>query len=254
MKKLSLALLMTLAGAQSIQANPGAFNGFYLGGNLGWTQRNDNTKMEPYDVTEGHVRIEQNPLNSSNRENGLNYGIYAGYGKNIGGFYWGTELNIADDTANKGHTHNNLRFTGNGFQIPNSNGRLYAKYHRGVVFGLTPRIGAVIANENLIYVKLGMEYSRDKIIYQWKFMVNGNPEDHHYPLAVSRKNQIVFVPGLGYERAFGKLLARVEYGYNFGAKIQSPGLIKEYLTENRHARSTVKYSAHILKFGLAYKF
>ena len=259
MKKLSSILLMALAATPSAQSDPGAFTGFYVGGNLGWTERSDKTTFEAYDVTEnfpaaGRVRVEQNAINNSNRVNGINYGLYAGYGQNYRGFYWGAEFSVADDAANKGHTHNNLKFTGNGYEDPNSNGRLYAKYHRGVVFGLTPRIGAVIANENLIYVKLGMEYSRDKIIYQWKYMMDGSPVDYYYPLAVSRKNQFVFVPGIGYERAFGKLLARVEYGYNFGAKIQSPGLIKEGLTDNRHSRATVKYSAHTLKFGLAYKF
>ena len=258
MKKLSSILLMALAATPSAQSDPGSFTGFYVGGNLGWTQRNDKTTFEALDVAEvfpiGRIRSEQNGIDRSNRVDGLNYGLYAGYGRNNGCFYWGAEISIADDTANKGHTHNNLKFTGNGYERPNSNGRLDAKYHRGVVFGLAPRIGAVIANENLIYVKFGMEYSRDKIIYQWKYMVGGNPLGHHYPLAVSRKNQIVFVPGLGYERAFGKMLARVEYGYNFGAKIQSPGLIKEALTDSRHARTTVQYSAHILKFCLAYKF
>ena len=72
MKKLSSALLVALAAGPSAQSNPGSFTGFYLGGNLGWTQRNDKTNLEAYDVTEGVpparvVRIEQNPLNHSNR-------------------------------------------------------------------------------------------------------------------------------------------------------------------------------------------
>jgi len=36
-------------------------------------------------------------------------------------------------------------------------------------------------------------------------------------------------------------LARVEYGYNMGGKV-------------KYSDATVKYSAHVLKFGLAYKF
>ena len=55
------------------------------------------------------------------------------------------------------------------------------------------------------------------------------------------KTNVVFVPGFGYERAFGKILARVEYGYNLGGKV-------------KFTDSTFKYSAHVMKAGLAYKF
>ena len=153
-----------------------------------------------------------------------------------------------------GNTNNNLEIKEDGIPRPDVNGRLYTKYERGVVFGLTPRIGAVIGSTHLLYVKLGMEYSNDKMISCWKFIDNGNPAEGQKPIDVVRKNQIVFVPGIGYERAFGKLLARIEYGYNFGAKIQSPALVKEEFTDSHRSRAAVKYSSHILKIGLAYKF
>ncbi len=257
MKKLSLMLLGALVTAQVAQANAGSFTGFYLGGNLGWTQRNDKTNLEAYDVTEGFppMRAEQNGLSKSNKANGLNYGLYGGYGQNNNGFYWGAEFNIEHDTVNKGNTNNNLEIKGNGVPMVNGHGRLYTKYERGVVFGLTPRIGAVIGNANLFYVKLGMEYSHDKMISYWRCIMNGNTvEENTRRPDVVRKKQIVFVPGIGYERAFGKLLARIEYGYNFGAKIQSPGLINDGFSDNHRSKATVKYSAHILKLGLAYKF
>ena len=258
MKKLSSILLMALAATPSAQSDPGAFTGFYVGGNLGWTQRNDKTTFEELNVDQRirgrNIKFEQNSVNKTSPSDGLNYGIYVGYGQNKGGFYWGGEFSISDDTANKGNTNDNLNFKGNGIRESESHGRLYTKYNRGTAFGLTPRVGVVIANENLLYAKLGMEYSHDKIIYQYKYMRYGNPCGHHKGIEVSRKKQIVFVPGVGYERAFGKMLARIEYGYNFGAKIQSPGLIKEANSDNYHCRSTLKYSAHMVKFGLAYKF
>jgi len=45
MKKLSLVLLGALAVTQAAQAAPASFNGFYVGGQLGWTQRKDTTNL-----------------------------------------------------------------------------------------------------------------------------------------------------------------------------------------------------------------
>lgn len=260
MKKLSLMLLGTLATAQFAQGScassssevsyPRSFTGFYLGGNLGWTNRKDNTNFEKF-RTEVPL-IEQNGIDKSNKLDGLNYGIYVGYGQNNSGFYWGGEFTVENDTINKRYTNNDLAITEDGIPWAGVNGRLNTQYKRGVVFGVSPRIGAVIANENLIYVKLGLEYSRDKVVADFNSYERGEPLGDPGHSTVS-KNQFVFVPGVGYERAFGKMLARFEYGYNFGGKITSKPLAKE-MSGNYQSRATMKYSAHVIKFGLAYKF
>ncbi len=123
-------------------------------------------------------------------------------------------------------------------------------YRRGVVFSLTPRLGAVIATDHLIYAKLGMELSRDTA----RAVVAGVEREVVGPVAagVTRavnfraesnqsKTNLVFVPGFGYEHAFGKVLGRVEYGYNMGGKV-------------KFSNATAKYSPHVLKVGVAYKF
>ncbi len=264
MKKRFLVGGLVLAALQTPQASSHSFNGFYVGGHLGSTQRHDKTTFQALDIEEqrpasrggGRVRFEQNALHKTNKAYGLNYGLYFGYGQILKSFYWGGEFNVSYDTANKGNTNNNLEVKANGVSRSGTgyHGRLYTKYERGVVFGFTPRIGIVIADVNLVYFKLGIEYSEDKLLSVWKGIQDGSPVGHQDPLSVVRKKQIVFVPGFGYERAFGNLLTRIEYGYTVGAKIQSPPLIKEAYSNEYHCPSAVRYSAHTLKLGIAYKF
>lgn len=232
MKKLSLVLLGALATVQVAQAAPGSFNGFYVGGQLGWTQRSHKA-----DADESIPQEVRDTLKKSRKINGMTYGIYTGYGQNNSGFYWGGEFGIEHSTANKElkcDYENKEDMSAGGVLVlrAGNNVKVRYTYQRGVVFSLAPRLGAVIDNNNLIYAKLGMELSRDTIKVK-KDNDNSNNKS---------KTNFVFVPGIGYERAFsGHLLARVEYGYNIGGKI-------------KFDCATYKYSAHILKVGLAYKF
>jgi opacity protein-like surface antigen len=228
MKKLSLTLLGALVLTQAAQAAPGAFDGLYLGAQLGYTQRN-------HKIATGKTNLSketQEALNKKKKANGVNFGFYTGYGQNNNGFYWGGELNIEQSSANNKEINHDHEVTIPATLIaPERKVKKEAAYtyERSIVFGLAPRLGAVIANDNLIYAKLGMEISRDTIKYN---------TDSAYD---KTKTNVVFVPGVGYERAFGKILARVEYGYNLGGKVKDENL-------------TFKYSAHVIKAGLAYKF
>lgn len=102
-------------------------------------------------------------LIKAGKANGLTYGLYSGYGQNNNRFYWGGEFSIEHTTANKNATSDLApTFTAGGVSAKGT-GKPNTKYEQGVLFGITPRIGAVIANENLIYAKLGLEFSRDKV-------------------------------------------------------------------------------------------
>lgn len=251
MKKLSLVLLSTFMSTQAVQAAPGAFNGFYLGGQLGWIHRSDKTN---FPVVKWNATAQDSPVNKTETANGMTYGLYSGYGQNCYGFYWGAEFSIENDTVNSGSNHN-VEVKIDGVKSDDYPTKLHTKYERGVVFGLTPRIGAVLGDDNLIYVKFGMELSRDKLeaTHEWK--EKADPQNGAKTTKSASKTQFVFVPGIGYERAFGKVLVRAEYGYNFGAKLTTPNLINPNNLEGNHKTpATVKYSAHLFKVGLAYKF
>ena len=180
-------------------------------------------------------------LNKAKKANGLTYGIYSGYGQNNNGFYWGGEFSIEHTTANKNTTYAQEPTATTGANTIKGSFNFNSKYERGVVFGITPRIGAVIANENLIYAKLGLEFSRDKATVGYSDVMFAGIKFRSASTTTKSKNQLVLVPGFGYERALGSVLARVEYGYNVGGKI-------------KYSDASVKYTAHVLKFGLAYKF
>ena len=238
MKKLSLGLLGALMLSQAALAAPGAFDGFYLGAQLGYTQRNHKIAAGKTPMLEAT----REALTKNKKVNGMTYGLYTGYGQNNTGFYWGGEFNIEHSTANKklNCDHDVTRY------VPAVPLALYRPaqpaymtkdkinveytYERGLVFALAPRLGAVIANDNLIYAKLGMEVSRDTLTAKVSTRVKVTETK-------ASKTKVVFVPGVGYERVFGKILARVEYGYNLGGKVND-----------------AKYSAHVIKTGLAYKF
>ena len=230
MKKLSFVLLGSLAAAQIAQAAPGSFNGFYVGGQLGLTQRNHKVNTD-----DSFSKYARDALSKNRKVNGMTYGLYTGYGQNNNGFYWGGEFGIEHSTANKRlncdyETPRDVMIGRRVVRTEQIKTEMSYTYRRGVVFSLTPRLGAVIATDHLIYAKLGMELSRDTV----RAVTNGVEKNQS-------KRNLVFVPGLGYEHAFGKVLGRVEYGYNMGGKV-------------KFRDATVKYSAHVLKVGVAYKF
>lgn len=216
-KKVSLAILATVALTQIAQASTGAFTGFYLGAHTGATIRKDSAQLS-------HNGVNLLPVGAKNKKaTGINYGLYGGYIQTVGALAWGLEANLSDDTANREAT---------GYL---NGGKFVHSYDRGVVLGVAPRLGAVIDGNHLVYAKLGLEVSRDKLSGKYT-------SDRSFLLAEKTQTKVAVVPSVGYEYAFGKVLARIEYGYNLGSKIRV-----------NHTYSQ-KYTAHVIKVGLAYKF
>lgn len=207
MKKSLLALSLAVSSVAVAQANTSAFNGFYLGATTGLDLRSTETKVEASDYKK------------SKRKSGLVYGAYTGYGRNTNGFYLGAELSVGSSTTNKDTSHTVTAVD------------VKTKYNRGVVFGLAPRVGAVFAKDFLGYVKLGLEYSRDK----------GESSVAGTKTSSKNKNKVVFAPGLGLEKAFGQILTRIEYTYNCGSKVS--------IGDDR-----VSYKENRIQAGVAYRF
>ena len=227
MKKIALLLLAATSLVTTAQAS--SFNGFYLGANVGVTQRSDKTTFGATTA----AGVAEADYSKSKKSTGFAYGLMAGYGKDVGGgAYLGAELTIGNDTVSKSKSH-----TLTGVTAETITGT--TKYQRGLAVGVAPRVGAVIANSYLLYAKLGVEWSKDRISNSF----TGDT------LKSGRKTKVVFVPGFGLEKAFGNILGRVEYGYNVGAKISSADTVGTFKT-NQSGR----YKSHTLKVGVAYKF
>ena len=237
MKKTKLLLLSLLMGATSSYAYATTpFNGFYLGAQAGYTQRAVKTDLDATGALKGTYAHRK-------RSNGLLYGLMAGYGQNIKGIYLGIEASLQDDTASRAHQSHTVSVT-NSTTGTVSQANIQTRYERDLVLGLAPRIGVVFCKDNLVYVKFGLETSRD-------YMSHKADNTNGWHSKKTRKT--VFVPGIGYERAFGKILVRAEYGYNCGANLSDTRTESISGTTGLVAQKA-KYQAHEFKVGVSYQF
>lgn len=252
MKKTILSLLTAASSINLAEANT-LFNGFYLGAEGGYTQRTVTDSV--LENSSGDVQtLQPGFINSSykNKINGFVYGLMGGYGRNMNGFYLGGEVTVQDNTANKMKTGDLT--ASDGSQWPFSSG-----YKRGLAFGVGPRFGLVFANSMMAYGKVGLEFSRDKALHQSSGGNISSPPGSTAgsfaasPTFTATKTKMVIVPGVGLEKAFDNILARIEYNYNPGTKLtQTANYNSDGFSNNDN--QSLKYTAHIIKVGLAYQF
>lgn len=207
-----------------------SFDGFYVGGHVGPIY-----KRQSFLESSDDVIVDKR--SKSQKAYGFFGGVHAGYGQNVGNkYWWGIEASLSRDSTNKERSI--AAFNG---------GKFYYSYSRKYVYGLTPRFGSVISPTQLVYVRLGFEYSHDVA----KARYERNPDKSTWTKPHSFENakrgvsdmKLSFVPGFGYEHALTpKILTRIEYAYNFGSQIK--------LSDN----TSLGYSAHVVKVGLSYKF
>lgn len=252
MKKLIFLILASVTSISLANAKT-PFNGFYLGAEAGFTQKTVTTSLLE-NSSGGGQPTQSGFINSSykNKINGFVYGLMGGYGRNMNGFYLGGEITVHQDTTNK-IKQANLTAT------DNSVWPFSSEYKRGVTFGAGPRIGLVFSNSILAYGKVGVELSRDKVLHQSSGgNISSPPGSAATNFGASQtysttKTKIAIVPGIGLEKAFNNILARVEYNYNPGAKIAQTANYSSGGFNNNDNQS-VKYTSHVLKVGLAYQF
>ncbi len=253
MKKNSISFLIAAASISLATANA-PFNGFYLGASGGYTQKTVTNSVS--ESSSGNGRSATSGfINSAdkNKINGFVSGLMGGYGRKLdNGFYLGGEATLQYDTANKMKTSS----------LAASDGSVWSfnsKYKRGLVFGASPRFGVTFDNSLLAYGKVGLEVSRDKISHQ---NMGGNISSppgsaaSSFPSSATfstTKTKVVVVPGVGLEKSFNNILARIEYNYNPGTKInQTANYVQNGMSNSDNQK--VKYTSHALKLGLAYKF
>ncbi|MDP3371368.1 MAG: outer membrane beta-barrel protein [Candidatus Paracaedibacteraceae bacterium] len=253
MKKIILASALLAATAFSASAEGSkSFNGFYLGAQAGFAKHT--TKLDNAHVIFNKLEdIDAVYPNKTKKSNGFLVGTYFGYGQNLNGFYLGAEMSILADSAKKSVT------ISGGNSDADLVGTITSKYKRGLVFGFAPRMG-VVFGENLVYVKPGIEISRDKVSVDGSqvatrttredviddagaitSVATANNTAYTGSKSSKQKIEMAFAPAFGYERAFGNVLVRAEYTYNLGKKIKT-------------GYSQTSYKSHRFVIGAAYKF
>ena len=128
MKKTKLLLLSLLIGTTSSYATT-PFNSFYLGAQLGYTQRAIKTDLDTTGSLKGTYA-------HTKRANGFLYGLMAGYGQNIKGVYLGIEASLQDDTASRAHQSHTFSVTNTTTGVV-SPATIQTRYERDLALGLS---------------------------------------------------------------------------------------------------------------------
>ena len=240
MKRILLATTMLAATAFAANAASTSFNGAYVGAQAGLVMSKTNANLTNPDAIHANTQAYGIPGHSKKSSRGLLFGMYFGYGHNMNGFYIGAEMSILGDTT-KRTTAITLTEIAN-----NDTLNISTKFKRGLVFGLAPRLGYVFG-ENLIYVKPGIEISRDKASAIATGTSAAGVAQGTVYYSGSQTN-VAIAPAFGYERAFGKMIFRAEYTYVRGGKVT--------LVDNQThvVTGTTSYKDNRFVIGAAYKF
>ena len=242
MKKLSLVVALMTMTSIIAHAKSSDFSGFYVGIGTGLVQSSVKTNVSQQ--YEGWVKSKKISLNKNKNINGIFINVYSGYGIIINSFYFGGEVSVLGDFINR--KLNLVNATDPAFATIRY--MAITKYKRGISFGIGPRFGYVFGT-NLIYIKPGIEVSRDQMTATYDGTNSARPDKNISVTASAHKINTVFTPSFGYEKTYDHIVFRAEYTYNPGKKIWINSTDK-HLSEFANA----SYSDHRLMVGIAYKF
>ncbi|MDP5370201.1 MAG: outer membrane beta-barrel protein, partial [Pseudomonadota bacterium] len=229
MKKFTSALLAVTALTAANVFAAGAVDsktGAYLGGNVGMA--NTNVKYG-YSNDNSFATLSGAALPALTAARAQNYkaeagklnplfGLFAGYGMQVGTMYFGGEVYGGFDSAKVSPYDDSATGASAGYWK--------TSVKRTNFYGLAPRIGFFVTPSTMLYVKLGIEGGK------WTAQVDPNAASIDGSAANadqkaaskkqfnSTKNPISFVPGLGLDAFITKnLFLRAEYTYLFGPKM-----------------------------------
>jgi len=268
MKKFTSALLAVTAltaanafAAGAVESKTGA----YLGGNVGMA--NTNVK---YGYMNQNVVASTGgagyPVSASDRQQNFKaeagkmnplFGLFAGYGMQVGTMYFGgevyggfdsTKVNAYDDSA-----------TGRAASY------WKASVKRTNFYGIAPRLGFFVTPSTMLYAKLGIEGGKWTATVNPSFAtIDAYPSPTADQKAASKKvfssnkNSISFAPGIGLDAFITKnLFLRAEYTYLFGPKITVTQDISGYddsVMAGTSTKHTFQITQQTFKVGVGYKF
>jgi len=191
------------------------------------------------------------------------FGLFAGYGMQVGQMYFGGEVYGGFDTAkvdafNDAGTGNGTTGNGAGTSTTAPAGALFplgkASVKRTSFYGLAPRLGYFVTPSTMLFVKLGIEGGK------WQATHTASASDYNSAsrnvATKGNKNSISFAPGLGLDAFITKnLFLRAEYSYLFGPKItvrQNTNDSKSW--SGTYADHTFQITQQTFKVGVGYKF
>lgn len=262
MKKFTSALLAVTAltaanafAAGAVESKTGA----YLGGNVGMA--NTNVKYGYMNQNVGKAVRQQNFKAETGKFNAL-FGLFAGYGMQVGSMYFGGEVYGGFDSTKVSAYDDSASGTSVGYWK--------ASVKRTNFYGIAPRLGFFVTPSTMLYAKLGIEGGK------WTATVNPNAgtidtyasttgtnptadqKTKSKIATVASKNSISFTPGLGVDMFVSKsLFIRAEYSYMFGPKITAVQDTNGYnndVMDGSSVKHTFQITQQTFKVGVGYKF
>lgn len=249
MKKFASALLAVTALTANVFAAGAADSktGAYLGGNVGMA--NTNVK---YSYLTG--KLDGTPLTNVNdyksqagKVNAL-FGLFAGYGVQVGSMYFGGEVYGGFDSAKVTAYDDSATAASQSYWK--------SSVKRTSFYGLAPRLGAFITPSTMLYVKLAIEGGKWKAQVQPTGTIAAGDNGKSGKLFTSSKGGISFAPAIGLDAFITKnLFLRAEYSYLFGPKI-TIAQDTSNLTSCAGTLATHKFqiTQQTFKVGVGYKF
>lgn len=285
MKKISAALLLS-AMVTSAYATTSTATGFYIGAQLGGTNANaKSTLSNNNDIaslktggTAAGAAVAY-PINQKKDAGKLGavFGLFTGYGYQIGQGYVGAELFFNGETTDvKVKDVNDTIMANHGGTLRNiaaSTIKNKTSVKKKMGYGFALRFGMFATPSTLAYVKLGIEGGqyKAKSDFTGSTILATGTEDvlgHAGTAAAAaatnadiakekKKNAMAFAPGVGLEAYLNKnMFVRAEYTYVFGPKIKFDQN-KDALDMNDNStqyRHEFKVSQNRFTLGLGYKF
>ena len=246
MKKFTSTLLAVTAMTVSAFAGSAVESktGFYLGGNVGLANTNAKYNFVTSGTGTGEVAGAQNTNIQAGSMNAL-FGLFAGYGMQVGSMYFGGEAYAGlDSTKVTAYDDSNTASVSSFWKTT---------VKRTNFYGLAPRLGFVAGNA-LVYVRLGVEAGK----WTTNTTLTGTASSGHTLAAPvnTSKNSISFAPGVGIEASLSKnLFLRAEYSYLFGPSVKySQDVTNDSAVAAATATHTVKITQQSFKVGVGYKF
>lgn len=255
LRKVTISFALLLATASACVANEKItpafkqpFNGLYAGVFAGMGNRKVETSFDTSGIDELPLSYNiQCKYTKWRKFKGFIGGAFVGYGVTQNKLYVGGELSAHYEDLNKplkASFTGALRDPSTGARA-NITGENKLSYKRSPVISPTLRFGFMPAKDNLVYVRIGCEISKDKVesktAITGRNTATGATKTEHITKTTKNFTKAAFVPGVGFEQAYGSYLLRLEYTYNLGASIKDDG-------------DKLKYTQHSIKLGLAYQF
>lgn len=263
MKKFTSALLAVTALTAANVFAAGAVDsktGAYVGGNVGMANTNVKYGMITgnWNGTPVAAASANNFKSDTGKMNPL-FGLFAGYGMQVGSMYFGGEVYGGFDSAKVTSYDDSASGSAVGFWK--------ASVKRTSFYGIAPRLGFFVTPSTMLYVKLAIEGGK------WKATTTPNlatindatnaassatSKANSSRVTNASKSSISFAPGLGLDAFITKnLFLRAEYSYMFGPKItlkQDIGGYSNTLVPGNLATHTFQITQQTFKVGVGYKF